>query len=110
MKRPKEYLVRADLNPAYIMYIGYVFGKYAVFVTNEDHTRNYCVYGPYQKLGDAANRLKASAISYRSNPVKFWYMSKEILHNTGAFPEDKNVWKWQLVHTSDPERKEMRSA
>lgn len=106
MSRPKEYLVRADLNPEYIMYIGYVFGRYAVFVTNETHTRNYSVYGPYQRIGDAANRLKASAVSYKSNTPKFWYMSKAILHNYGPFPDEKQPCFWLTVHTSSPDRAE----
>lgn len=87
MSKRKEYCVRADLNPCYIMYIGYVFGRYNVFVTDAQHKHNYSVYGPYQNIGTAENRLLSSANSYKSNSISYWYMSRDILQKTGAFPE-----------------------
>lgn len=83
--RAKEYAIKAELNQEYILYIGYVFGGYSVFVTNSDHTKNYMVYGAYKNIGTAANRLKKSAESYKSNAVKMWYTSKDILQKCGAF-------------------------
>lgn len=87
--KQKEYCYKAELNPAYILYIGYVFGKYAVFVTDHFHTHNYSVYGPYKNIGTAENRLLKSANSYKSNPAKYYYMSKELLHEIGPFPAEK---------------------
>lgn len=75
----KKYCVYAKLNPEYILYIGYVFGGYGVFVTNENHTTNYLVYGHYRKIGLAENRLLKSAKSYLSNPVEYKYMTKDDL-------------------------------
>lgn len=84
MKR-KEYCYKAVLNDSYILYIGYVFGKYHVFVTNKDHTTNYSVYGGYKNIGTAENRLLKSANSYKSNPTSYYYASKELIHKRGAF-------------------------
>jgi hypothetical protein len=83
----KEYCCKAALNPAYILYIGCVFGAYSVFVTDEHRRHNYRVYGPYRHIGTAANRLLRSANSYHSNPVALHYMTKEQLHENGAFSE-----------------------
>lgn len=84
MKR-KEYCYKAILNDSYILYIGYVFGKYHVFVTNKDHTTNYNVYGGYKNIGTAENRLLKSANSYKSNPTKYYYASKTLFLKNGAF-------------------------
>ena len=83
--RKKEYCYKAVLNPGYILYIGYVFGGYSVFVTDENHTKNYSVYGPYRNMGTAANRLLKSASSYKTNNVSYFYTTKEIFHRHGAF-------------------------
>ena len=83
----KEYCYKAVLHDGYILYIGYVFGKYHVFVTDKKHSYNYSVYGGYDKLGTAENRLLQSANSYHSNPVKYYYQTKELLHKNGAFAE-----------------------
>lgn len=84
MKR-KEYCYKAVLNKEYILYIGYAFGKYHLFVTNADHTRNYSVYGGYKNIGTVEKRLLKSANSYKSNPVSYYYASKEFLNKYGAF-------------------------
>lgn len=84
MKR-KEYCYKAVLNKEYILYIGYVFGKYHVFVTNVDHTHNYSVYGGYKNIGTAENRLIKSANSYKSNQISYFYANKELIHKNGAF-------------------------
>lgn len=84
MKR-KEYCYKAVLNPGYILYIGYVFGGYTVFVTDEKRTYNYSVYGSYKNIGTAENRLRKSAESYKSNPVSYFYASKELFLKNGAF-------------------------
>lgn len=83
--RKKEYCYKAVLHPGYILYIGYVFGGYSVFVTNKNHDTNYSVYGPYRNLETAANRLLFSASTYKSNPVSYYYTTKELLHKYGAF-------------------------
>ena len=81
----KLYCVRAKLNDNYILYIGYVFGHYEVFVTDKNHTYNYSVYGGYKNLGTAENRLLKSANSYKSNPITRFELSKELFHAHGAF-------------------------
>jgi len=83
----KEYCYKAVLNDSYILYIGYVFGGYHVFVTDKAHSCNYSVYGGYKRLGDASNRLLQSANSYHSNAVEYYYKSKELILKDGAFPE-----------------------
>lgn len=83
--REKEYCVKAVLNDSYILYIGYVFGKYHVFCTDILHSFNYEVYGGYARIGDAANRIKRSANSYKSNPVSLYYMNASLLKSNGAF-------------------------
>ncbi len=83
--RQKEYCYKAVLNPGYILYIGYVFGGYTVFVTDENRTKNYSVYGPYKNLGTASARLLKSANSYKTNTACYYYMTKELLHKRGAF-------------------------
>ena len=82
MAREKEYCVKAELNANYILFIGYIFGKYHVFVKSGEHT--YSVYGGYKNIGTASARLKKSAQAYHSNHVSFWYTSKSILEKTGA--------------------------
>ena len=83
--KKKEYCYKAVLNPGYILYIGYVFGGYSVFVRDENRNISYRVYGPYRNLGTAANRLLKSASSYKSNPISYYYATKELLHKNGAF-------------------------
>lgn len=83
--RRKEYCYKAELNDGYILYIGYVFNKYHVFATDTKHSYNYSIYGGYKNIGVAANRLLQSANSYKSNEVKYWYMTKEKLEKYGAF-------------------------
>ena len=85
MKREKEYCFKAVLNPGYILYIGCPAGLYHVFVTDQQHTYNYSVYGGYKNIGTAAARLLKSAKSYFSNPVKYYYTTKQILAKRGAF-------------------------
>lgn len=80
-----NYCYKAILNPEYILYIGYVFGKWHVFVTDEKHSINYSVYGGYKNIGTAHNRLIASAKSYKSNPVSYYYANKELILKNGAF-------------------------
>lgn len=85
MKR-KEYCYKAILNPKYILYIGCPFGLlYHVFVTDENHTFNYSVYGGYKNIGTAARKLIESAKSYKNNEVKMFYASKELILKNGAF-------------------------
>lgn len=84
-----EYCYKAILNSEYILYLGFVFGKWHVFVTNENHTINYSVYGGYTHIGNASNRLIASAKSYHSNPVNYYYMSKALILKNGAFSENR---------------------
>lgn len=83
--KQKQYCVYAKLNKEYIMYVAHIFGSFKVFVTNEAHTINYCVYGGYDKLGTACNRLLKSAGSYKSNPVEYKYMTKEDLIKNGVW-------------------------
>lgn len=80
-----SYCYKAVLNPQYILYLGYVFGTWHVFVTNEDHTTNYSVYGGYKNIGIAHNRLIASAKTYYTNPISYYYASKELILKNGAF-------------------------
>ena len=54
----KEYCYKAILSPEYILYLGCPFsGLWHVFVTNENHTIKYSVYGGYKNIGTASNRL-----------------------------------------------------
>lgn len=86
--RKKEYCYKAKLNPEYILYIGYVFGKYHVFATNENHTYNYSVYGGYEKLGTAENKLLNSVYTYKGGDVELYFASKDMLLKHGAFELD----------------------
>ena len=81
----KEYCYKAILNSSYILYIGYTFGGYSVFVTDEKHSTNYSVYGPYRNIGTASNRLLKSAASYKTNNISYYYMNKDLFHKYGAF-------------------------
>lgn len=81
----KEYCYKAELNPGYILYIGCPFGLFHVFCTDEKRSFNYSVYGGYKNIGTAANRLLESANSYKSNPVKLHFASKELILKNGAF-------------------------
>ena len=81
----KEYCYKAILNPEHIIYIGCPFGLWHVFVTNKSHTINYSVYGGYKNIGTATWRLIESAKRYKSNDVKMFYASKELIHKNGAF-------------------------
>ena len=85
MKRRKEYCYKAILNKEYILYLGCTGNLYHVFVTNENRTINYSVYGGYKNIGTAANRLLKSANIYKSNEVSFFYASKELILKNGAF-------------------------
>lgn len=80
-----SYCYKAVLNSQYILYLGYVFGAWHVFVTNEDHTINYSVYGGYKNIGTAHNRLIASAKTYHTNSIKYYYASKELILKNSAF-------------------------
>lgn len=80
----KTYCAYCRMNENYIMYIGYVFGSYAVFVTNDKQDTNYLVFGHYKNLGTAENRLLKSANSYKSNPKHYFYTTKEIIQKIGV--------------------------
>ena len=82
MAKAKEYCVKAELNPSYTMFILGAFGGYSVLVKSGEHV--YSVYGPYRNLGTAANRLKRSADSYKTNPVSYYWCNRETLLKTGA--------------------------
>lgn len=88
--KQKEYCVYAKLNKEYILYV-VAFCGYNVFVTNETHTINYRVYGRYEKLGTACNRLLKSAGSYKTNPVEYKYMTKQDLIKNGVWENENNV-------------------
>lgn len=84
MKR-KEYCYKIILNPEKIFYIGCPFGLYHVFATDENHTFNYSVYGGYENIGTASNKLIKMAKNEGNNNTKMFYASKELILKNGAF-------------------------
>lgn len=102
MAREREYCYKAVLNESYVLFLGRPFGSlWHVFVANRNlkekdledfeniindpdyHT--YSVYGGYKNIGTASNRLLESAMTYKSNPVKYYYTTKENIIKYGAF-------------------------
>jgi len=86
----KEYCYKVIFSSEYILYIGYVFGKYHVFATNENHSFNYSVYGGYTRIGDASRRLTNAFMKHRADGTGIcsaWYMSKDLFLKNGAFNE-----------------------
>jgi hypothetical protein len=80
------YLVYCRESENKIYYIGYVFGKYGVFVTDEKHTFNYTCYNLYKTLRGASDRLRRDAGKSVENGVTLYMVESEL--------KRKGVWKY----------------
>lgn len=80
MGRKREYIYRAELNPRYILEVKRnILDRYIVTVRDSTTGKTYPVYGPYKHLGTASNRIRESAASYKSNPIKYYYAKKYMI-------------------------------